>query len=587
MRSRRCRGPVRATLLLAAACGLTPALQAQVARFDTASGLLTIPAVGVGPASFTEVKLLHTGNFRFALQGAQPQLPAAPAAARFDTGAGVLSLPAVQVGAETYLDVTLLHHGNYSFSLQNARPLAPETLAGAAALLQAADALYASRMPTSGAERMSLVDACFLHEGRSRDWTVQDTDAQLAEFQARDAYLLGRSSRNLQVLAERRSTNPDGSSRHELDVQYDVAYADGSRDLGVQYTLISGSSQGTPHCSTAQTGSGWRFLGNRRLVQVAVRARNLRDERYNITSGVAQFPAVTYRRELRWLISDPLGRATYVIVSGPGPVTTVNGAGVPFSLKMLSTRVLRSAPELSGRPGSYLNWRDDDGFRYCLAPGGGSAVPVAQVADCLGQGASADNWGHTSATPDAAADAVHDAMGFVAGGTYVFQVYDDDGWKTVNGHANRTPIATYSATLGRLSYRFTELAGSSPATDRFPRLSFPGQSLVQVRNNVMGIAPGPMKAAWSAPGALPDTRPFRLFQLWEYFHGAKLGNLGNASFPGYRYIRFHFPGSIATSLDSLPVSARPAELSGKSYNEFTLQYLDRNDSEILSRVSLF
>ena len=572
--------------LLAVGLSLLPlSLHAQISSYDGATGVLSLPSVSVGAATFTNVTLKNVGNFSFDLQGATAQVPPGPGVARFDLATNVVAIPAVKVGADTYLNVTLLHNGNYNFSLLGATPLAAGTLAEAAALFKSIDTLYATTMPASGAVRMQFADACFLHEGRSRAWFVNEVDSNVADYQARDRFAIGRITRNLQVLGERSSNNADGSTRHELDVQFDVFYADGSTDTGQQYTLISGSSSGTPRCSTAQTGSGWRLLGNQRLVQVSVRGRNLRDERYSISSGAPQSPALNYRRELRWFITDPEGRANYVIVSGPGPAASVNGSSIPFSLKLVSPRVMRAAPEFSGRNNNYLNWRDDDSFRYCATSGSG--VPVASVADCAGLGAVADNWGITTATPNAAADANHQAQGFVAGGSYVFAVYADDGWKTVNGHVGRTPIATYTATLNKLSYSFVEMAGSGPSADKFPRLSFGGLSTLQVRNNLMSATPAPMNLSWTPLGGLLDNRAFRLYQAWEFFSGPQLGNLGGATFPAYRYIRFSYPGSTATSFNALPVSGRPAELNAKTYTEFNLQYLDRNDSEILSRLSFF
>lgn len=569
----------------ACALGLPLAALAQVSVYDLASNVLTMPSVTVGAATFTNVTLQNTGNFVFTLQGATAQEPPAPGVARFDAASGLVTIPAVRLGADTYLDVTLAHQGNYVFTLQGATLLPAATLAEVNALLKATDTLYATRMPATGAERLQYADACYLHEGRSRAWYVNDVDSDVAAYQARDGFAVGRQTGNVQVLAQRLTTNADGSARREIDVQYDVTYPDGSADIGLTQTLISGSSAGTPNCSTAQTGSALRYLGNRKLVQVSARGRNIRDERYSLATGAAQSPAVNYRREVRWYIVDPEGRATYVIVNGPGPSAQVNGVGQPFSLKFVSPWVMRSAPEFAGRTGNYLNWQDDDGFRYCNVSGGG--VPLASLADCSALGANSDSWGITTATPNATADGNHLAQGFVAGGTYVFSVYNDDGWKTVNGHVGRTPIAVYTATLNRLSYSFVEMAGSGTSTDKFPRLKFAGLTLTQVRNDVMSSKPTPLNLSWTSLGSLLDNRAFRLYQLWEFFSGPKAGNSAGTAFPAYRYLQFRYPGSTASSLNGLAVTARPAELGAKTYNEFNLQYLDRNDSEILSRVSFF
>lgn len=573
----------RALLVLGCAAGLAPAAAVDITRFDPASGVLSTPSVSVGTATYLNLSFSHLGNFRFALQGATPQVPAGPAVARFDAATGLLTLPSVRVGGDTYIDVTLLHQGDFVFALQGGTLLPAATLQAATALLQANDALWATAVPATGAQRLSLTDGCYRHDGRTRAYDLADIDAHAAEFQAQDAYRIGQVSSNLRVLALRERSNPDGSTRTEADLLYDVRYTDGSVNNDIASTMISGSSAGTPGCSTPQASSSWRFLGNQQLVQALVRARNMRDARYLIASGAAATPAVNYRRDVQFQILDPMANATYVVISGPGPSATVDGASVPFSLKMISPFVLRSAPELAGKTGNFLNWQDDDGFRYCRS--GTSSVPVAAVADCAGQGATDHHWGITTSTPGATADANFEAQGWVAGGSYVIAVYNDDGWKTVNGHAGRTPIATYGATLNRLPASFVEMAGSGPSADKFPRWSFGGSTVLQVRNNLMSATPAPMNVSWTSLGSLLDNRAFRLYEAWEFFQGPKAGNTGGAFYPAYRYAQFSFPGSTASSAKNLPVTARPPEISGKSYAEFMLLFMDRNDSQILSRIS--
>ena len=78
---------------------------------------------------------------------------------------------------------------------------------------------------------------------------------------------------------------------------------------------------------------------------------------------------------------------------------------------------------------------------------------------------------------------------------------------------------------------------------------------------------------------------FGLWGLWEYFQGPKTGNANNASYPGYRSIAYQHPGSQARSVSAMPVTAKPTDMSAKKYGEFTLQYLDRNDVQIVSDIS--
>lgn len=577
---RRTPAAIAALTLVVAAAQANAETQEIV--YDATSGVLTIPSVSVGSATFTQVTLLNTGNYTFALQGASAQVPAAPATARYDTSTNVLWLPAVQVGGTTFLDVTLLNAGNYTFTLQGATALDAQLLADVRALMAADDALWAQAVPAA-ATRLSLTDSCYRADGRTKEWIIADHLANAALHAARDAPVIGKRIENVRIVAVRDTVNPDASTRREVDAMVDIAYADGTRATGRVSTLISGSSSGTAGCTTPQTGPGWRFLGNQKWVGASVRVRNVRDERYALSNGAALSPAVNYRRDLQFQVTDPMGNATYVVITGPGPTGTANGASVPFSLKLLSPLVLRSAPELAGKNGNYLNWLDDDSFRYCRISG--SSVPVAEVADCAGQGATSNTWGTTTGTPNAAADASFDALGFVAGASYVVQVYKDDGWKTVNGHAGRTPIATYTATVPRLPYTFVEMAGTGPTADAFPRMTATGMTAVQMRDNLMAASPQPMNLSWTALPAAPDGRAFGLWGLWEYFQGPKTGNANNASYPGYRSIAYQHPGSQARSVSAMPVTAKPTDMSAKKYGEFTLQYLDRNDVQVVSDIS--
>lgn len=553
---------------------------AQVSRYEPASGRLSIPSVSVGDESFTQVELQDLGGLRFALRAASPQSPAAPGVARFDPASGVVTLPAVQVGAETYLNVTLLHVGSQQFVLQSATALPAATREAVRALFAAADAQWATAVPASGAARMALADGCYLHDGRSRAFLVAETDTNALLVAARDAWRIGQRSSNLQVLAERSVLNLDRSVRRELDVQYDLVYADGSRAQGLRTTLVSGSSAGTPRCSTPQSGSEWRLLGNQRLAYVGVRPRVLREERHG--TGVAA-PVLSYRRELQFVISDPAGHASYAIVTGPGPQGIVEGLAQPFSLKLVSPRLLNSAPELIAAPSSHLNWLDDDPYRYCRRSGGG--LPVVAVADCTGQGAVAFDWGLSTSTPDAAADAAFAAMGFAADGVYRVALYADDGWKTVNGHVGRLPLAVYHVSPGRLPARFVDIAGSGPTADAFPRLAFGGWSPQQVRQNLLSATPAPMAVSWNPPAPRADGRVLRLLHAWEYFQGPRTGNAGGAATPTLRYMVYNYPASTALSILSWPVSVRPPELQARTYSEFTLQYGDRNDEIVASRVT--
>ena len=76
-----------------------------------------------------------------------------------------------------------------------------------------------------------------------------------ADYVSRDAFMVGRRYENIQVRALRNLSNPDGSTRREIDVTSDVVYRDGTASRQVPATLISGSSAGTPRCTTPRSSA--------------------------------------------------------------------------------------------------------------------------------------------------------------------------------------------------------------------------------------------------------------------------------------------------------------------------------------------
>ena len=562
----------------AAAC-ISAAAVAQVTSYDATSSVLTIPSVSVGAATFTNVTLRNVGNFTFSLLDAKAQTPSAPGVASYDALSNLLTLPAVKVGDATFLDVKLLNTGNFVFTLQAATALPQSVSDELAAYARALEAQFATAPPPNGAARLALADACWRDNGRTRVNFIADHDANIATYLQRDAYIVGRKVQNLQVLAVRNLANPDGSSRREIEFQYDQAFRDGTVARASKEVLISGSSAGTPGCTSPQTGTALRTMGNQQLVQTSVRAVNYRDERYTFASGSAASPAVNYRREIQFNIVDPMGNVSYVTLTGPGPAATVSGAAVQFSMKLLSPRLLRDAPELVGKNGNFLNWLDDDTFRNCRMANG--SVPVAGIVDCVGQGGATNVWGWTTTTPNAAADQGFADQGWVAGGAYRFDVYNDDGWKTVNGQAGKTPIATYYATLDRLPYTFVEM------TNKYPLINLGGMSTAQLASNAISATPLPLALSWTAPGLQSDGQKHQLFQVWEYHQGAKLGNAGSAFNPAYRTLNRAYPGTLATSTTSFPVSAKLPDQSSKTYTEYNLFFSDPSSfNSIQSRISL-
>lgn len=573
---------IAAASLIVAGGTCTIGAMAQVANYDGATQLLSLPSVSVGSTTYTGVTLRNIGNFTFALQDATQAPMAFPGAASYDGTS--LRLPAVKVGSDTFLDVNLKDIGNLTFALQSATPLPADVRDAVSAFIARSEADWASAVPANGAARTANFDACYLGDGRTRAYIVNDIDSDLPAWLGANAYRVGLRLANVQVTALRDRTNPDGSARREIDLLYDVVYKDGTRARDVTLTAIAGSSSGTPRCSTPQNSSELRVFGNQQLVATSLRPRITRDERYSIASGNALNPDVQYRRDIRIQITDPMANATHVVVSGPGPKAQLNGQDVPFSWKMVSPFLMRAAPLLAGKSGNYVNFKDDDSFRYCGVSGTG--VPVAVLADCATYGAPGDNWGWTTSTPNAAADSGFAAQGWVAGGMYRFDVYNDDGWKTVNGQSKATPIATYYAKLDGLPNTFVEMAGSGAipsANDRFPKLKFGAQNAAGVLANALSATPAKLSAGWNALSILPNAQDWGLFQTWEYFQGAKTGNTGGAFWPALRSINYGYPGTAGTAL-SWPVLAKPADMAGKTYIEYMLYYSNRNNGLVQSRV---
>ena len=148
---------------------LAGAATAQVTTYDVATGVVTIPSVMAGGASFTNVTLLYRGDSVFDFTGGVEQLPAMPgdALTRYDLVTGVLTLPAVKVGNETFLDVTLLNVGNFVFTLQTATALPASVSADVTAFFRSAEQMLATAVPASGAARIALGDSCWAGNGLS------------------------------------------------------------------------------------------------------------------------------------------------------------------------------------------------------------------------------------------------------------------------------------------------------------------------------------------------------------------------------------------------------------------------------------
>ena len=428
--------------------------------------------------------------------------------------------------------------------------------------VQDREALVAQRMPDGGAERYSLVDACYLGNGSTKDMLVANWSAAQAQ---NTAYLVGRKMANVQVLAERKTTNADGSARHEVDIGYDEQYTDGTAVTGQTETLVAGSTSGA--CATPQTGEALRELGNRRAVSVGLVSRNRLQVRRKLADG--QPDAQQYRlwREVQFSLTDPAKAATYAVVSWAS-----GRAGVaPYSLKLLSPRIARDAAEMQGVPGN-ANWMDGDSFRNCRSNANNDEANAA-TADCTKLGFGADTWGNYVTR--------FDAEGFAAGDTrfanwsldkagveVTFAIYADDGWKTVNGQQGKTPIATYAVKIKNASYPFAQF--SEESVPRFLDISPSEAEIAAAFQAGGGTAQTELQAAKPPAGGLPMVRS----SLYSYRQGPKA-----ASATGPATVRTaSMPGTVAADgkTATIPFGGKPEGAAATTYAEFGLTYTDRN-----------
>ena len=440
------------------------------------------------------------------------------------------------------------------------------------------DAQVATAMPATGAAAFSLSDGCSLADGRSKAYSVDEFDKE-PQAVARSQADLGSTRTAPVVVAERSATNADLTTRREIDIQYAINYKDGTKDEVAEQTIISGSSSGAKMadgstCATPDSKSDWRFYGNRKVVRTLVNAVNERIIRLALATGADLSPKVVYSKYLNLTVSDPANVATYAIITGPGlSVSTTGAAG---SLKLLSVRLLRTAPELAGKRGNVVDWRDVDGWRMCLNAAGNNGA-AADTADCVANGGTGNTWGSYNNTSGAALDTSFATLNIKAGDVYTIAVYNDDGWKTVNGQLGKTPIATYSNVLRALPFSAATLAGTNPDTDLFPRFTSSTKTFEEIATGIRAKAAIATDITWSKPGAMPDGRATQLADTVQFEQGP--ANTNGTTFPRSRSLFIGYPGASATSATfSLPVPVTALVLP--TFASFALDYNNRNGNNV-------
>ena len=238
---------------------------------------------------------------------------------------------------------------------------------------------------------------------------------------------------------------------------------------------------------------------------------------------------------------------------------------------------------MQGKPGNFLNWRDDDNFNNCRFANG--SVPVAHAVNCVLDGASSNVWGiGFTSTPDAAADLSFANQGWVAGAVYRFDIYNDDGWKTVNGQAGKTPIATYTATLAHLPYSAASLAGNGLGTELFPRWGSLSKTTAEIATAIRQKALIAIDATWSAPGTMPDTKKLGWGSVYAYDSGR--ANSASADFPASRNTTLVYPAQGATQA-RLPSPTAGSLLVTPTYSEIGLFYTTHDGNTVSSLLTFF
>ena len=442
-------------------------------------------------------------------------------------------------------------------------PTPPTTQELVQKYIQGTQDVTAKQLPTTGAERFALLDACYLGQGSTKANLVAGWDATT---QASAAYQVDRSITNVQIVNERKTTNADGSARHEVDISFDEKYTDGTAATGQTETLVGGSSSGT--CAEPQNAADLRALGNQRIVNVQLVSRNINYVFHKFSDG-SPTGAQRVRREVRLRVADPASKATYAVASW-------TGASGPMSAKLLSPRIARDAPEMQGKRGN-ATYADSDYFRICGSETGFTTLSAA-TAHCTQFGVGSENWGSRADTPYTAEKLADADKAFASWAPdtqteVTFQIYADDGWKTVNGQQGQTPIATYKATLRNNSYTLAEMAAAPAAYPGFTSSSLTNAEIVAAAKGNGSSTTLSWTAAQPPAGGLP------LVAGDVYFYRQGPSATGSGGFPLVRASTSMPPPKGATSI-VLPIGGKLDGTSATNYAEWGLTYVDRNGRQV-------
>jgi hypothetical protein len=462
----------------------------------------------------------------------------------------------------------------------------PTALKEAQTFLTALDTSYGTAVPATGAADNALNDGCYFHDGVTKQAAIDSFNADPVQTVAFNKFRVGATRSHMRVLADRVTTNAAGDmTRRELDLEYQINYADGTVDPAHKQTIITGNSAGSVMakaaiCATPENNTKWRIYGNRSMLAASVLAHNLRSERYNLATGVALPSAVDYSKYIALEVADPGNFAKYVVIKGAGLPT----AGV----KLLSPRVKRDDALLVGKVGHFVDLKNTDSFALCRDI---NFHVDADKADCKTYG-SIDNRHGALNLPAAAADTSFNALGFIAGSAYTIAVYaDDNGWKSANAHAIQTPIATLTRTLSALPYSAVALDEVlQVSADLFPKFASTSTSPLspmEIAGTIKSKLANPfMDIAWTALGTMPDASTFGWVNIASNLEGSTAASTLANPWPKSKLSVLTYPAAgIPPSPNYLPIPAASTATVTPTYGSFVMSLTNRVGNRIKSEMT--
>ena len=196
------------------------------------------------------------------------------------------------------------------------------------------------------------------------------------------------------------------------------------------------------------------------------------------------------------------------------------------------------------------------------------------MADCTANGAASNTWSASGSDPTAV-DTTFAGYGFQTNGVYTIKVYNDDGWKTVNGQSGKMPIATYTTKLNRLPASAAALAEGAASAYGNGTLSM---TPVQIAALIRSKAGGSLKADETLKAKV-DTEALQFAALYFFEQGTTVASTQENSWPRSRY-----NPSMVTAIGSptvtLDIPPGPAAITFPFYGEVGMIWDDLNGFQI-------